>query len=48
MHHGSQRLMILLLTLAWLTSPATLSVLLRVLMVAVALIGVGWILKKRR
>jgi len=31
-----------------LTSPATLSVLLRVLMIAVALIGVGWILKKRR
>ncbi len=25
MHHGSQRLMILLLTLAWLTSPATLA-----------------------
>jgi hypothetical protein len=31
-----------------LTSPATLAVLLRVLMVAVAVIGVGWILKKRR
>lgn len=31
-----------------LTSPSTLAILLRVLMVAVAVIGAGWILKKRR